>query len=427
MRVISAIEHERLFPERFEKPSDFLALKNFALTEEGQRFLIPYASSVRTRNWVGIIPFSKHATLEILPKIHDDSSHIIQSRGILYSMLQKIGYIKRWSHTGSGYQALAEHNIYELFFKLYLNEIKLLVHKSLRRGYIPREDNSPFLKGKLNIAAQLGKNNARKDQFAVRYDEYLPDIPENRILKACLLHVYTATSQKNTTGRQARDLLVYFEMVGRLSHIHTEYRKIIYTRMNDYYQIALEWSVAILTNHIGVPGQGKSTLPSLAFPMEQVFEWYVTQLLRNQRPEWKVTAQSSKYYLARSAQVEVSAGIQEVKTLFQLRPDIVCIKNNQVIIADAKWKLLFQDNPDGKAGISQADLYQLLSYATIYRTKGFEDVRVELYYPKHRGFTHTIEFSFEDEYKTPVSIVALDIENQSYKIGSTDAENILNL
>jgi 5-methylcytosine-specific restriction enzyme subunit McrC len=52
---------------------------------------------------------------------------------------------------------------------------------------------------------------------------------------------------------------------------------------------------------------------------------------------------------------------------FATRPDIVIQRGTKpLIILDTKWKRLRKSGDDGKQGVSQADVYQMMAYGQIY-------------------------------------------------------------
>lgn len=56
-----------------------------------------------------------------------------------------------------------------------------------------------------------------------------------------------------------------------------------------------------------------------------------------------------------------------IGTTFQTKPDIILRRGNRVLtIVDTKWKSLAEPF-EGKGGVSQADVYQLMAYARLYR------------------------------------------------------------
>ena len=75
----------------------------------------------------------------------------------------------------------------ESLIRLVLNEISTLVRHGIRRDYVRIQAESNFLKGELRAAQQMRSRPGRDHKFAIRYDQYLPDRPENRLIKTCLL------------------------------------------------------------------------------------------------------------------------------------------------------------------------------------------------------------------------------------------------
>jgi 5-methylcytosine-specific restriction enzyme subunit McrC len=77
--------------------------------------------------------------------------------------------------------------------------------------------------------------------------------------------------------------------------------------------------------------------------------------------------------------------------LFVLKPDIALERPGEGIeaILDTKWKLL--DEADKKLGISQADLYQMTSYAVRYGCN-----RVGLIYPATAGFVDPVAYEVQN-------------------------------
>src|SRR5262245_5048855 len=54
----------------------------------------------------------------------------------------------------------------------------------LHCDYAERAAVTPFLKGQLDVAAQVRAGSVRRDRLHCRYDEFTPDVPCNRLAKA---------------------------------------------------------------------------------------------------------------------------------------------------------------------------------------------------------------------------------------------------
>ena len=121
---------------------------------------------------------------------------------------------------------------------------------------------------------------------------------------------------------------------------------------------------------------------ALLFPMEEVFEDFVTAAIRRHQRRFTVRAQGPMRPLATDG-----AG----KDAFRLKPDVVLSDQGQVrFILDAKWKGLDPGAPNH--GVSRDDAYQLFAYGRRYGCR-----RVVLVYPRTTAFHELLIFRFVDD------------------------------
>src|SRR5258708_851741 len=74
---------------------------------------------------------------------------------------------------------------------------------------------------------------------------------------------------------------------------------------------------------------------------------------------------------------------------FATRPDIMVLSACEpVLIIDTKWKRLAGAIDDAKRGVGQADVYQMMACAQVYRC-----ARLMLLYPHHAGLGDDEGFS----------------------------------
>lgn len=118
---------------------------------------------------------------------------------------------------------------------------------------------------------------------------------------------------------------------------------------------------------------------SLLFPMNELFEGAVATLLRRALAGTgiEVIAQGGlRHCLGDWSPDEDCSGY-----IFQTRPDLMLRRNGRIIaIIDTKWKCLAANPLDRKRGVSQADVYQMMAYARLYRSD-----RLMLLYPARPG------------------------------------------
>ena len=151
------------------------------------------------------------------------------------------------------------------------------------------------------------------------------------------------------------------------------------------YGPVMQWVDLFLFGHGLATYSGRHRNLSLLFPMEQVFEDFVTHSFRRCQPDYGVTAQSQQAYLA-----EIDG-----EKAFQMRPDILLREKkgeDAKFILDAKWKGLDTSFDIPKYGIDQADLYQLYAYA-----KGYGCSAVALVYPRSQNFRTKLQYRLLDD------------------------------
>lgn len=125
---------------------------------------------------------------------------------------------------------------------------------------------------------------------------------------------------------------------------------------------------------------------SLLFPMNKLFEAYITALTRRALMGTNLTVHAQSGFL--NCLIEGENGRES----FQTKPDIR-INDGQrtVMVVDTKWKRISNKIDDKKHGVSQADIYQMMAYARLYRP-----TEVMLLYPHHADLAATpVEASYE--------------------------------
>ena len=256
-----------------------------------------------------------------------------------------------------------------------------------------------FFKGKLLVNAHLKSNLSHKERFYVSYDEFHPNRPENRIIKATLLKLQRITSSAEN-AKEIRQLLSYFELVEESTNYQKDFAGIVIDRNTSEYELILKWSKIFLNNESFTTFAGSTTSKALLFPMEAVYESYVSRKVRTIMGEagWNVSCQDKGYYL-----------FNEPKPQFALRPDIVLKRDGRVVILDAKWKRL-TDNERANYGISQADMYQMFAYSKKYNTK-----EIWLLYPVtdemrgHKPIRFTSIAPIGNDAETVVNVFFVDV------------------
>ena len=252
-----------------------------------------------------------------------------------------------------------------------------LIKRGMRFDYQRVEEEQRYLRGQLNVVAQMRQPSTRQHFFQVRHDIFVADRAENRLLKLALERV-CKTTQEPANWRLAHELRSLLQEVPASSLVREDFRAWRTERLMAHYQPVKPWCELILNQQMPVAVAGEWQGISLLFPMEKLFERYVEAWLRRSLPlEAKLTAQASSEYLC-----EHNHG-----RIFRLEPDLLVRQGSQCWVLDTKWKRLNAADRDNKYGLSQSDFYQLFAYGQKYLQGRGELV---LIYPRRKVFQQAL-------------------------------------
>ena len=339
-----------------ERLSDFLRISSF----KGVKVITP-------QNYVGVINIDNKFQIEILPKIGIDDDN--ELRNIFLKMLSSLKEFKGKSFKNA---QLNDSNlpIYEIFIKMYLNEVQELLKKGLKSDYVTLEGNIPYFRGKFLVNQHIKYNSVRKDRFYMAYDEFHNNRPENRLIKSTLLKL-NKISINGKNQLLAKRLLAEFEMVNHSINFDKDFSLVKEDRNTRSYQNLMYWSKIFLKNKSFSTFKGTTNVSAMLFPMEKIFESYISKQLKN------ISANYSGYKIETQKQTQY---LFDEPRKFRLKPDIYISMNSKPYkVLDIKWKRLNTDFKNNY-GISQSDMYQMYAYAYKYNV---EDI--VLIYPKQKG------------------------------------------
>ena len=341
---------------------------------------------VAAANYVGIFTTKRGTVVEILPKIDlagESDPHNKKTRQVFLRMLRCWRRLAE-SLPESGIRAIRRFPMLEVFVRQFLTNLNALVHGGLARRYIPVEENLPYLRGRLLFREQIIENLTNQARFYVAHDELSINRPANRLIHSVLARLKPLV--RNTENRRMLGLLRQLMEVAEVpqaANTHADWQRHRVDRSMPHYQPVMQWVGLFLFGHGLATYSGRHRNLSLLFPMEEVFEDFVTHSFRRHQSDYRVTAQSPQKPLAKI----------EDRGAFMMKPDISLWKGAHVaFILDAKWKAIDALSEDPKHGINQDDLYQLYAYA-----KGNGCDAVALVYPRTRTFTTELRYRLLDD------------------------------
>ncbi|EOE6914985.1 McrC family protein [Cronobacter turicensis] len=357
------------------------------VSREGKRFL-------RLGNYVGYLQSPSGESIEILPKTTFEApTEVTLLRQLLRRMLgASVGITPREAN-----QAVLQRSdqpLHEWIISEFLRYLADLVRKGLRFDYhLIEDEHSAFIRGQLNVTAQMRMPPGRGAHFHVRYAEFSPQRIENRLLRTALDWVLKITQagqnwrQVNTLCHQLDGIEPFYDTI-RLPIEQWSDGKYLYA-----YRAIKPWCQLILEKLNPDFQHGLHQGISLLFPMEKLYEgWVGHRLALSLQKDYRLIKQAKHHYLLE----HVPAGESTPQQWFMLKPDFL-ITGAQVMVLDAKWKLLDSraDNSLRKYEISQADLYQMFAYGQKYlQGKG----NMMLIYPQHQFYNNPLPaFQFDKD------------------------------
>lgn len=365
----------------------FEALESFVLKNDtagyGRYLKLGHKNGIgkvlQAQKYIGVIQLKDGTVIEILPKIANkkDKENHNEVRQIVVKMLKTLRN-SPFKNIDIAHLTAKKMPLLEIFIGMFLQDLTKLVQRGIKNDYITREENSPFLKGKLIFSEHIKKNTAHKERFFVAYDNYLPDRIENRIIKTTLQYLYSRSRSSNNQQR-IREFQFVFDELEPIHDVKTAFSKVKLNRQMQDYEQVLMWSKLFLLGNSFAPHKGNDVALSLLFDMNLLFESYVGHYLQR-NCQSKVSLQHKAHHLV----------CQNQKGKFALKPDIVI--DDGTIIADTKWKLLSENSKGQADGISQADLYQMFAYGSKYQN--CKDIY--LIYPAHED---TINIDSSNNYQ----------------------------
>ena len=440
----------------------FEELQNFASYEKNHAFLAPHSpSTLKAKNYVGTIQTKSGFCIEILPKtfngekIQDSKKCECKIRFEKEKMKKAFAYfsknIRESSYTESNSKensnlcnvceakmillnCLAtlkdtpfKHNdfanlhtlkfpLLEIFVRMFLNECEKLIKAGLKSDYLCIAQNRAFLKGKLEFKEHITQNLIHKERFFTSSDEYTQNIAPNRLIKSSL-EILACLNLSPSTQTKLDSMRFIFADISQSDSIEYDFIQCNNMSRAKEYEMALLWCKIFLKNQAFSPYAGRDRAVAFLFPMEKLFESFVSFWLKKCADGFSVTTQESRKYLLQNEKQE---------NVFCLKPDIVMRGKGEILIIDTKWKIPDSSIDEKKCGISQSDLYQMWAYASKYRLES-KKVSVVLIYPKCERTRDLAKLWQDKQWFFKASVDSSDIESSNASSTKLDSSISISL
>ncbi|MBI5608903.1 MAG: McrC family protein [Deltaproteobacteria bacterium] len=311
--------------------------------------------TIRLANFVGVVETPCGTRLEILPKHADDGADATKSRALLRRMLSDCLDLEQRSADEASIQ-LHRLPLTEWIIRRFLGELDALLKRGVRFDYVRLEEEQRYLRGQWDVVRQMRQPPGRDHFLHLRHDVFLPDRPENRLLRSALDRVCRAAAEPDN-WRLAHELAIPMSEVPPSANLAGDFRAWRTDRMMANYRAVLPWCRLVLGQEMPLALQGMTRGISMLFPMEKVFERHVAAQLRRQLvPGTRLVVQAESKYLCE----------HEQRPMFRMVPDLLFARGTAQWVMDTKWKRIHAARRSSNYDLSQADFYQLFAYGHAY-------------------------------------------------------------
>ena len=383
--------------------------------DESQRFIqfLRKNGEIKSNKYVGVIHFGGKK-INLLPKIFFDPSKDYNDNEISQihnhvlwwlSYCRKIKFPNYQTNLGT-----SKNDFFEVIIYLFAKYTRELLNSSLYQQYEEVSHELSFVKGRINTNTYITENisKARWQKLNCTYDAFVFDNEFNRIIKHVCSMLYKVTSD-NQNKKYLREILFILDDVTDQRATAEQCSKISFNPLFENFGVVRDYCQLFLSNSISFDYKNDLRLFAFLLPMEYVFEDFIFGFISNELSDIKVKSQRKDTFLDESS-------------IFNIQPDLWIETPTKSIIADTKYKLVYSDENDPKRGISQNDLYQMVSYAVRFNVD-----LINLFYPntvlKDQFEVSTLEIKdkLADDKIVRIKAYQLPVINKEILNGESDA------
>ncbi|RSK49398.1 McrC family protein [Hymenobacter rigui] len=308
---------------------------------------------VRARNYVGVVQWDG-VRIEVYPKLF---AHDAPESGRWFAhVLWWLSYCRRLRFPFAGVltELAAVNQFPEALIAQFARLAYHLVTTQPHSQYQAVEEPLTYPRGRLQVAASA-RESLRHGKYHRLVYSHEPFVHDNRLNR--LIRYVARQLHGQCRFAETADLLRQVEFV--LDEVSDQPATVadcdavqLTPHFADYGPCVAMCRFFLAHSYLDLDVWAASASSCLLVPMEYVFEDFLRGFLEVHFGQQYAVAYQSTGWLTDEG-------------VFQLRPDLIltCRTTQAQLIVDAKYKKRFGQEQTRKAGIGQADLYQMLSYA----------------------------------------------------------------
>jgi 5-methylcytosine-specific restriction enzyme subunit McrC len=310
---------------------------------------------ITPKGYIGVVVAGSTQYL-LLPKIFDGVPQDTISE-YLHRMLSYIVELRMSETKDTESDVSACLDLFmELSINAFANKTLSVLADHQYNAYQSVEESITTIRGRIDFANHVRQNVAsgRHDRIACSFELYQEDNQLNRIIK----YVCKLLMSRTSAFENRRLLSTCLARLEDASNSPCSYRDCFKVKLNAYqqdYRTILDYCKMFLSFRTATVSSGEYGIDHVLIPSAVLFESFVAGYLRNLLSNNCTVEVKKRGFIAQE-------GGQDI---FQYENDFLLRYNDgkPPIVGDAKYKIVDLSDRANKYGISQSDIYQMISYA----------------------------------------------------------------
>ena len=230
------------------------------------------------------------------------------------------------------------------------SQARLAFSSGLLHGYLIEEEALLTVRGRIRLEEHLRRRFDVPLPVELQYDEFTGDILPNQLVKAAAHRLGRFRLRSAQARRNLGWVSGILDEVSLVEFPPSRVPEVAFDRLNEHYRGVVGLSRLILRHGAFESGRGAIRAHGFLMDMNAVFQEFLTQTLRDVLDASPDTLRSDR---------ELGNMTMDHEGRVNLRPDLTWWDGRECrFVGDAKYKNLTGER------VPNADLYQMLSYAT---------------------------------------------------------------
>ena len=228
--------------------------------------------------------------------------------------------------------------------------------RGLLHGYRTEEEALYGIRGRIRFDDQLRRRFGVAIPVEVRYDDFTDDILANRLVKAAIERLSRMRLRSPEARRQLGWVSGILSRISLIEFPPDQIPEITFDRLNEHYRGVVALARLLLRHSAFQSSRGKIRASGFLVDMNKLFQEFVTRALREALKVSEGTFRSDSGL--------PGIALDEAGRV-KLKPDLSWWESGTcMFVGDAKYKRISDER------VPNADLYQLLAYATALNLPG---------------------------------------------------------